>query len=166
MFQREAVRQALARRRATRGNSPQFQKAAQFIEDALDSPDDCWASLAREYRRNYTDVLDEIVGILVETDDPIIVYNMVRIADLGDPQEAEAVRKVVRDLDSARHGASLLALTEEPSMHATIRRKQNLPASVHAALNPEEPDATPRAKAKSTRTRRASKKGKAAEPTS
>jgi hypothetical protein len=167
MFQRESVRQALERRRALRGNSPQFQKAAQFIEDALDSPDDCWESLAREFRRNYSDVMDEIVGVLMETDDPLIVYNMLRIADLSDPEEAEAARKIVRDLDPERHGASLLAMTDEPSMHATIRRKQNLPASVHRALNPEEPAAAPQeTKPKRPRPRRPRKKSTEAEPAS
>src|ERR1041384_5898075 len=127
MLQREAVRQALERRRALRGNSPQFQKAAQFIEDALDSPDDCWESLAREFRRNYSDVMDEIVGGLTEPTDPLLIYNMLRTADLSDREEADAARKVVRDLDPRKHGASLLAMTDEPSMHRAPPQKKHKP---------------------------------------
>jgi len=159
MFQRESVRQALERRRATHGSSPQFQKAAQFIEGALDSPDECWESLAREYRRNYADALDEIVAVLAETDDPLIINNMLRVADLEDPGEAEAVRRVVRDLNPEKHVANLMSLVDEPGMRATIRKKGSLPEALRAALDPEAANASPtKAKTKRTHSRRASKK--------
>jgi hypothetical protein len=137
MFQREAVRQALEQRRATYGNSPRFQKAAEFLTDALSRPDDCWETLAEEYRRSYTDVTDEIVAVLTATDDPLIIYNMLKMADTSDPKQAEAVRQVVRNIDPEKHRVSLLALTGDTNVRAAVRRKEGLTASVRAALDPQ-----------------------------
>jgi hypothetical protein len=164
MLQREVVKQALEHRRATHGNTPQFQKAAELIEQALNSPDDCWDELVREFRRNYTDAQDEIVAILMQTDDPLIIFHLLRVADLSEPAEAEGVRKIVRDLDPDKHEVSVLGLTGEPSLRAAIKKKEGLPASVRAALNPEaaaaaEPKEQPkRASKKSTSKKRASEK--------
>jgi hypothetical protein len=174
MFQREAVRQALEQRRATFGNSPRFQKAAEFLTDALSRPDDCWEALAEEYRRSYTDVTDEIVAVLTATDDPLIIYNMLKMADTSDPKQAEAVRQVVRNIDPEKHRVSLLALTGDTNVRAAVRRKEGLPASVRAALDPQpehgaaaeaEDESQPSSKPapKRTRTRRTTKKRARAE---
>lgn len=160
MLQREVIRQALERRRATHGHTPQFQKAQEFFELALTQPDDCWDELVREFRNNYADAMDEIVAVLTLTDDPLIIYHLLRVADLRAPAEAEAVRKIVRDLDPDKHEVSMLGLTGEPSLRAAIKKKEGLPASVRAVLNPEAaaaPEAKEPPKRKSMR--RASKKG-------
>ncbi|MFL6210649.1 MAG: hypothetical protein ACJ74W_17485 [Pyrinomonadaceae bacterium] len=164
MLQREVIRQALERRRATHGNTPQFQKAQEFFEMALTQPDDCWDDLVREFRRNYADAMDEIVAVLTATDDPLIIFHLLRVADLSAPTEAEAVRKIVRDLDPDKHEVSMLGLTGEPSLRAAIKKKEGLPASVRAALNPDaaaaaEPKEQPkRASKKSTSKKSASEK--------
>lgn len=143
MLQRQTVRRALERRRATHGNTPQFKKAEELIEVALASPDDCWDELVGEYRRNYADVRDEIAAILVDTDDALIIYNTLRVLDLNDPQEAEVVRKIVRDVDPNKHEVSMLGLTGEPTLRAALRKKGKLPESVLRALDPPEEEAAP-----------------------
>lgn len=163
MLQREIISQALARRRATHGRTPQFQRAQEFFDMVMARQDICWDDLVREYRRNYADALDEIVAVLTETDDPLIIYHLLRVADLQDPREAEAVRKIVRDIDPQKHEVSVLAMATEPRLRATIQKKERLPASVRAALNPTEGTAAPSKRPRRSRARRTSKKRAAEE---
>jgi hypothetical protein len=160
MLQRDLLKQSLERRRATHGNTPQFQRAQEFFEFVLTQPENCWDDLVREYRRNYADVMDEIVAVVMGTEDPLMIYHLLRVADLNEPKEAAALHRIVRDLDPVTHEVSLLALTGEPSLRAALKKKAGLPKSVHAALNPDAAAAPePKAKPKHTSTRRASKKG-------
>lgn len=136
MLQREVVRQALERRRATHGNTPQFQRAEEFIQSALECTGDCWDELAVKFRNNYYDVMDEIVAIIKDTDDPLILFHLLRQADLKEPAELESVRKIVRDINPDKHEVSMLGLTGEPTLRAALKKRSGLPESVRTALAP------------------------------
>lgn len=161
MLQRQTIGEVLERRRATHGDSPQFQKAAEFFQMAMARQEICWDDLVLEFRRNYKDALHEIVAVLLETDDPLIIFHMLRVLDSKDPQEAEAVQNIVRDLDPEKHEVSMLGLIGEPSLRAALKKKKNLPESVRAALEPSAaPAEKPAAKrAKSPRARKKKTEG-------
>ena len=136
MLQRQTVGEVLERVRAERGDSPQFQKAAEFIQTALNRPEICWDDLVVEFRHNYKDVIDEIVAILMATDDPLIIFHTLRVLDPNDPREAKAIDDIVRGLDPVKHEVGMLGLLGEPNLRAALKKKRDLPESVRAALAP------------------------------
>lgn len=141
MLQRQTVGEVLERLRAERGDTPQFQKAVEFVQTALGRTEICWDDLVVEFRRNYRDVIDEIVAILMATDDPLIIFHTLRVLDPKDPLEAKAINDIVRDLDPVKHEVGMLGLLGEPNLRAAFKKKKNLPESVRAALNPSAADA-------------------------
>lgn len=178
MLQRQTVGEALERVRAERGNSPQFQKAMELVHMAMASTEICWDDLVVEFRRNYKDVIDEVVAILLATDDPLIIFHTLRVLDPNDPVEAKAIDDIVQNLDPVKHEVGMLGLLGEPSLRAAIKKKRDLPESVRAAIKfsaassaeaaeddePEEEDAAAdedgKSSGKATK-KRASKKKKA-----
>ncbi|HVF43554.1 MAG TPA: hypothetical protein VM936_11110 [Pyrinomonadaceae bacterium] len=136
MLQRQTIGDVLERVRAERGDSPQFQKAAQFFQMALGHTEICWDDLVLEFRRNYKDAIDEIVAVLMETDDPLIIFHTLRVLDPNDPQESKAIDDIVRGLDPVKHEVGMLGLLGEPSLRAALKKKRDLPESVRAALEP------------------------------
>jgi hypothetical protein len=136
MLQRQTVGEVLERLRAKHGDSPQFQKAMELVQMALGQTEICWDDLVLEFRRNYKDVTDEVVAILMETDDPLIIFHTLRVLDPNDPVEAKAINDIVRDLDPVKHEVGMLGLLGEPNLRAAFKRKKDLPESVRAALAP------------------------------
>ena len=166
MLQRQTVGEVLERVRSKRGDSPQFQRAAEFIQTALARPEICWDDLVVEFRQHYKDSIDEIVAILMETDDPLIIFHTLRVLDPKDPVEAKAINDIVRDLDPVKHEVGMLGLLGEPNLRAAFKRKKDLPDSVRAALAPsaeeeeEEEEEEEKSSGKSSKTSRSSKKKK------
>jgi hypothetical protein len=134
MLQRQTVGEALERVRAERGNSPQFQKAMELVQTAMASTEICWDDLVVEFRHNYKDVIDEVVAILLATDDPLIIFHTLRVLDPNDPVEAKAIDDIVQNLDPVKHEVGMLGLLGEPSLRAAIKKKRDLPESVRAAI--------------------------------
>lgn len=134
MLQRQTVGEALEQVRTERGNSPQFQKAMELVQMAMASTEICWDDLVVEFRRNYKDVIDEIVAILMATDDPLIIFHTLRVLDPNDPVEAKAIDDIVQKLDPVKHEVGMLGLLGEPSLRAAIKKKRDLPESVRAAI--------------------------------
>ena len=182
MLQRQTVGEVLERLRVERGDSPQFQKAVELVQMALGRTEICWDDLVLEFRRNYKDVIDEVVAILLATDDPLIIFHTLRVLDPNDPVEAKAIDDIVQKLDPVKHEVGMLGLLGEPSLRAAIKKKRDLPDSVREALKssssappsaaaaeeneePEEDDAEEeedgKASGKATTKKRASKKKKA-----
>lgn len=166
MLQRQTVGEVLERVRAKRGDSPQFQRAVEFIQAALGRTEICWDDLVVEFRQHYKDAIDEIVAILMETDDPLIIFHTLRVLDPKDPVEAKAINDIVRDLDPVKHEVGMLGLLGEPNLRAAFKKKKDLPDSVRAALAPpaeeeeEEEEEEEKSSGKSTKASRSSKKKK------
>jgi hypothetical protein len=136
MLQRQTVSEVLERVRAERGDTPQFQKAVELVQMALSRTEICWDDLVVEFRRNYKDVVDEVVAILMATEDPLIIFHTLRVLDPNDPVEARAIDEIVQDLDPVKHEVGMLGLLGEPNLRAAIKKKRDLPESVRSALEP------------------------------
>lgn len=134
MNQREEILRAWNRYSATAYHSPQFDKAQAFFQLVSDRQNACWDELEVEFRRNYYDAFDEIVGVLMSTNDPLIIYNCVRLADASNPKEANALKNFIRQADPQKHEVSLAALAAVPAMQTELLNKQQLPASVRTVL--------------------------------
>jgi hypothetical protein len=135
MNQREEIMRSWRQSSAAAYGSPQFQKAQAFFEMVNQRTDMCWDDLAAEFRRNYYDALDVIVGVTMGTNHPLIVHNYcVRFADLNNPKEANAIKAFIRNCDPVKHQVTLLALAEVPDMRAELLKKPRLPESVRALL--------------------------------
>lgn len=138
MQQRDIILQAWERRRALIADTPGRRKADAFFAMVRTQLDICWQELADEFRRNYYDAFDEIIPVLLATDDPLIIYNCVRFADLKSPKEMAALEHVVRGCDSAKHQVTMrtLAETQAEGLLQALREKRDLPQAVRAALRP------------------------------
>jgi hypothetical protein len=141
MNQRAVIRQIWDRRKKTLAPTPQVEKAEAFFRLVDEQTDMCWEALAEEFRRNYYDAVDEIVSVLLETDDPLIIYNCIRFSDQSRPQEVAAMKRVARECDCERHQVSLLTLANTKAKEVTtvLRARKDLPQVVRAALKPATP---------------------------
>jgi hypothetical protein len=135
MNQREQILAAWKRRKATRAPSPHVQLADEFFEMMESHPDICWEELTQEFRQKYYEAFDEIVPVLMGTDDPLILHNLVRFADLTNPKEAEAAKRLIRSVDPDKHEVTMLALANDEELRPAISKRSQLPDSVKAALS-------------------------------
>lgn len=88
------------------------KKADEFFRLVAERGDLHWDELAKKFREEYYDAFDLIIPPLLATDDPLIVYNCLRLADLSDPKEAGVFKKFVRECDIEKHQATLYAISE------------------------------------------------------
>ena len=141
MDQRHTILKNWERRRALLADTPRRRKADAFFDLVRQQTDTCWEGLIDELRRNYADVLDEIVPVVLETDDPLILYNIVRFADLSNPKEVGVLQQLIRGASGEKHQVTLrtLAETRKSEIMQVLRTKQDLPESVRTALRPERP---------------------------
>lgn len=134
MNQREEVLRAWKRYSESDPKSAHLRKSAEFFSLIENRQDFCWDELLAEYRANYRDCMEDVVKTLVETDDPLILYNFVKAVNFEDPKEAEAARGFIRACDGDKHHASLWALTKVPEMHPELRKRTSLPEPVKEAV--------------------------------
>jgi hypothetical protein len=119
------------RRAASREKVEAFSRVLEEREDI------CWEDLVPEFRANFYDAYDEMVAALFSTDDPFIIYNVVRFADLSQPREVAALARFVRECDAERYQVILYALarTKNPDLLRALQERGDLPAPVRAAIN-------------------------------
>jgi hypothetical protein len=136
MNQREVLRKIWERRKKTLASSPQAAKAEAFFQLVEEQPNACWEELVDEFRRNYYDAVEIVASVLLETDDPLIIYNCIRFSDQSRPQEIAALQRVARDCDCERHHVSLLTLanTKAKAVTTTLGARKDLPQMIRAAL--------------------------------
>jgi len=182
MQQREAILKALGRRKKTEGTDEEPDSQAQDLS-AKDSPaqgsqgasktdapgrakveafrqvldqqrDICWQDLVPQFRETYYDAYEEVSSAMFSTDDPLVVYNLVRYADFSRPQEIAAHVKFIRECDAEKHQVALRALarTKVPELIEAIQQRDDLPETVSEAL-PEVKTAKATRKSSSSRTK-------------
>lgn len=134
MNQQQEILQSWNRYSATAVRSPQFLKAQQFFQLISDRPDLCWEALVPEFRKNYYDAFEIIVSVLKDTDDPMIIHNLVRFADLSNPQEANATKTFIQNCNPDKHQVTLMELAAVPDMRTELQKKPVLPDSVRTSL--------------------------------
>jgi hypothetical protein len=141
MDQRARVLKIWEGRRALMADSPRRRQVDAFFELVRQQPEICWEGLVDEVRRSYAAVLDEIVAVLLDTDDPLILYNITRFADLNNPREVTAIQQLIQSASGEKHQLSLRAVaeTQKPELMPALRQKPDLPESVRAALRPDRP---------------------------
>lgn len=141
MDQRHTILKNWERRRALLPDTPRRRKVDAFFDLVRQQTETCWEGLIDELRRDYADVLDEIIPVVLETDDPLILYNIVRFADLNNPREVAVLQQLIRGVGGEKHQVTLrtLAETRKPEVMQVLRAKQDLPEYVRAALRPERP---------------------------
>jgi hypothetical protein len=136
MNQRAVIREIWERRKRTLAPSPQAQKAEAFFQFVDEHTDMCWEELAEEFRENYADAAEIVVSVLLETDDPLIVYNCIRFADQSRAPEIAAMKRIAHDCDLERHQVGLVALAKTQAKEVTtiLRARKELPSAVRTAL--------------------------------
>lgn len=135
MNQREVILAAWEKHKATRAPSPHMRLAAEFFDYVEEHRDICWTELAEKFREKYYEAFDEIVPVLMATDDALIIHNLVRFADLGNPKEVEAAKTLVRTADASRHQVTMAKLAGAgETLRTAIKKKSKLPDSVKAAI--------------------------------
>ncbi len=134
MNQRAILSAAWERYKRAHPNSPHLKTAQAFFDYMDAKPDICWDDLVVDFRRSYYDAFDEIVGTLLETDDPLLIYNATRFADFNNPRELEAAKKVIQQMDADKHQVSLAQLAQVPDLQPTLKVRGYLPDSVRTVL--------------------------------
>lgn len=122
---------------AAQARAPEQRRAAAFAQLVRDREDACWEELVAEFRRNYyDDAFDEVVPALFATDDPLIIYNLVRSLDVSQPKELDALMRFVEECAVEKHQASLrvVAETRREELLTALRHRTELPQLVQEAL--------------------------------
>ncbi len=123
MIQRSIVWRAWLRSRSDRSSSQKHDRLRQFFEEMEAHPGDCWDALVPTLRSGYEDVLEEIVTVLISTDDPLIIYNCFSFADFNNPLELRIIHKFIRDCDSERHWCTLQLLSGVKACESQLRHR-------------------------------------------
>jgi len=134
MNERQEILQAWKQRSTNAFRSPQFMKAQAFFQLVNDQQSICWDDLVTEFRRNYYDAFDEIVPVLLATDDPLIVFHVAKFSDMDNPKEANVARNIIQTMDPQKHEATLQMLAANTSLQPELLKKAQLPDSVRAVL--------------------------------
>lgn len=134
-------------------NAAAREKVEAFGKVLEERRDICWEDLVPEFRENYYDAYDEMADALFSTDDPLVVYNVVRYADFSKPQEVAAHAQFIAECDAEKHQVSLRALARKkvPELLKALQARQDLPDSVREAIN--ETEEQPKASSKRKRTK-------------
>jgi len=140
MNQRELILAAWQKHKATRAPSKKMQMAEEFFGYVEDHPEFCWIQLSEEFRSKYYDAFDEIIPVLMETDDPFIVHNLVRFADLDQAKEVDAAKELATNVDPGRHEVTMarLAGTKNETIRGAVKKRAKLPDSVKARIAAKE----------------------------
>jgi hypothetical protein len=136
MDQRVEVLSAVKKFMAARADSPNKRRAQAFVDLIEQNPDMCWDDLAQEFRNNYYESFDEILPALTAIDDPLVTYNLVRLADANNVKEVQAMKQVAESADSYKHQVSLRAMvkTRSEELLPVIKGKADLPNSLRVSL--------------------------------
>lgn len=123
MIQRSIVWRAWLQSRNDRFASPKNDRLRQFFEEMEAHPGDCWDALVPTLRSGYEDVLEEIVTVLIRTDDPLIIYNCFSFADFKNPRELEIIHKFILNCDPERHRCTLEFLSRFKAFESELRHR-------------------------------------------
>jgi hypothetical protein len=134
MNEQATVLSAWTRVRPTLGFSQQQQRAEEFFSKLATRVDINWEQLAQEVRLEYNDIAPIILTTLFATDEPIIVVNAARFANLADPKELATVLKFIATCDATKEQAVLLTMASRPELQSALRARPDLPPAVRAAL--------------------------------
>ena len=134
MVQRSIVWRAWLASCRRSGQDIHNQKVCQFFERMAAHPEDCWEALEPEMRSNYYDAVEGIVRVLIQTDDPLVIYNCFRAGDFSNPREAAIARKFIAECDPERHQCTLQFLSGIKELEPAFFSRQ-FPDSVKAMLN-------------------------------
>ena|SRR5438094_4743664 len=123
MFQRSVVWRAWLRHR---NESDHNARLRQFFEIIEAHPENCWDALEPAFRADYQDVMEEIVGVIIRSDDPLVIYNCFQFADLTNPREVAIIDKFIQDCDAERHRCTLDFLSAFKACEPAFRRRKLL----------------------------------------
>jgi hypothetical protein len=123
MIQRSIVWRAWLRSRNDRIASPKNDRLRQFFDEMEAHPGDCWDALVPTLRSGYDDVMEEIVTLLISTDDPLIIYNLFRFADFGNARELRIIHKFILNCDAERHRCTLQFLSGFKACESELRQR-------------------------------------------
>ena len=136
MNQRELILRAWQKHKKTRAPSKHMRMADDFFEYVEDHPEFCWIQLSEEFRDKYYEAFDEIIPVLMDTDDPFIIHNLVRFADLAQPKEADAAKELARNVDPTRHEVTMVRLAgnKDETIRSAVKKRGKLPDAVKVAI--------------------------------
>jgi hypothetical protein len=81
-----------------------------FLKHIDNTPLECWDDYAALFRRDYYDLLDQLLPPLVSANDKLLHVTLIRQADFTQPKELEAARKFIRTADPVADRPELTAL--------------------------------------------------------
>lgn len=139
MLERGKILQAWKLRSRNYADTHRKRLAQSFFDYMRNNPGACYDDLEQEFRRNYYEAIDEILPAVLDIDDPLVTYHVIKRADLNNAKEASAVQNLIQQVDGVKHQVTLreLARSGTDDVRATLRAKPDLPPKVILALNPQ-----------------------------
>lgn len=104
MYQRRRVLQIWEQAGLKKSRDKHVRNFIALVEKA---PGHSWQSYADKLRKSYPRALKAILAPLVENDDPLIVANALRIANLKKKNEREVVADFAQNADAEKHAYAL-----------------------------------------------------------
>jgi hypothetical protein len=138
MFDRMNVLDQLEAQAAPAGDPAKAARLREFVQKVKADPNLCWPDLATEFRKNYYDLTDMVVPIVLRMEAPMVNYQIIQSLDLSKPNEAKIVADFVQTCDAEKNQLTLTMLTSASAADiakaATARLKtvpQPAPAPAH-----------------------------------
>src|SRR5258705_11402882 len=110
MYQRDLVRKAWADAGLYDTKDAKLQE---FLKHVDDKPLDCWPELVELVRTQYPEYLEKLVTPIWNIEDKLLRLNLIRKADLSQPEEKKIAQKFLRQLRPEANTLELQAVIRE-----------------------------------------------------
>jgi len=134
MYQRTKIVQAFKEAGLEKSKN---KKMPVFVRYISENPKICWPDAAKEFREKYFDLYDDVVKVILRTEDALIISNLLKYIDLTKEKEAGPVKKFLRDADAFQNEAVFMDMIENyyANVADSIHSKAMLPRSVLSELS-------------------------------
>lgn len=137
MYQREKILRAFEKAGL---NKSRKVKVKQFLQYLDDNPQVCWKDAAKEFQDKYLDISNEVVPIILNTNDPLIISNLLKHFDLGDGRNLQNVKTYIQSANAYRQPRlfSHMAKYYSEALGEEINSKIGVPESIRSIVKIQE----------------------------
>ena len=74
-------------------------RVQEVVEHVRSNPDRCWTDFVSDFREDYYDTFDTVIGALEDSNDPMIRNSLIKFADAKQPKEQQLLTKIANEAD-------------------------------------------------------------------
>lgn len=134
MYQRTKILEAFATAGLTKSRKT---KVKQFLQYLSDNPKVCWKDAASDFHNNYSDIFDDVVPVILSTNDPLIISNLLKYLNLKKDKEVKSVKAYIKKSDAFQQSRLFMHIAKYyvAELGDDLLQKNKLPKKIRAVIN-------------------------------